>query len=134
MIGSFANWCRVIGGILEYAGVHGFLDNLQALHDTADEATSEWEVFLRSLLEVYHDEAFTVAELMKLMRGEANLIASLPSEIRDAMSKNEGHKVAGWAFRRRAETRYGTDGIHVIRVGEQKDIARWKVVVPKSSS
>jgi hypothetical protein len=36
-IGGYESWCRTIGGILEHAGVPGFLDNLEGLYNGADE-------------------------------------------------------------------------------------------------
>ncbi len=44
-LGTFSGWVKIVGGILEYAGVHGFLSNLERLYDDADEDGSQWEAF-----------------------------------------------------------------------------------------
>jgi putative DNA primase/helicase len=45
-IGSFEGWSQVIGGILEVAGVPGFLDNLREMYETADAEGAIWRVFI----------------------------------------------------------------------------------------
>jgi len=46
-LGSFESWVFTIGGILEFACLPGFLDNLDAFHCTADEETVRWESFAK---------------------------------------------------------------------------------------
>jgi len=41
-LGSFESWSDVMGGVLATAGVLGFLGNLDALHDLADEEGALW--------------------------------------------------------------------------------------------
>lgn len=36
IIGSFEEWCRIVGGILEFAGISGFLGNLDELYKESD--------------------------------------------------------------------------------------------------
>ena len=49
------------GGILSFAGLPGFLDNLDQMHDEADDESPEWEAFLSAWLTVYGSECITVA-------------------------------------------------------------------------
>ena len=62
-LGSFEAWARTVGGILVFAGVKGFLQNLDALYEQNDEETSEWEAFLLAWSEVFGEATVTVAEL-----------------------------------------------------------------------
>ncbi len=62
-LGSFEVWARTVGGILAFAGVGGFLQNLDALYEQNDEETGEWEAFLLAWSEVFGEETITVADL-----------------------------------------------------------------------
>lgn len=42
-LGSFEEWTRIIGGILQYAGIPGFLRNLGQCREQKDDASNEWE-------------------------------------------------------------------------------------------
>ena len=45
-IGSFEGWAEVMGGILEVAGVPGFLGNLKEMYEAADAEGSIWRGFV----------------------------------------------------------------------------------------
>jgi hypothetical protein len=49
--GGFEKWANTVGGILEYAGVKGFLGNLIKMFDRTDEESQQWEVFLSEWLD-----------------------------------------------------------------------------------
>jgi hypothetical protein len=44
-VGSFENWAEIIGGILQYAGITGFLENTNRLYSQADAESAQWEGF-----------------------------------------------------------------------------------------
>jgi hypothetical protein len=57
MLNSFENWCRVIGGICQAAGLGGFLDNRDELKDRAsDSSGSENDLFLEAWWETFMDK------------------------------------------------------------------------------
>ena len=62
-LGSFEAWARTLGGILAFAGVKGFLQNLDALYEQNDEETSEWEAFLVAWSEAFGERTVTVAQM-----------------------------------------------------------------------
>jgi hypothetical protein len=81
LLGSFEEWTRTVGGILQHAGAEGFLDNLETLYEQADEETAEWAGFLGSLYTYFHienvrgnreDPTFTSKELGRLLRDSYN--------------------------------------------------------------
>jgi hypothetical protein len=81
LLGSFEEWTRTVGGILQYAGVDGFLDNLESLYEQTDEETAEWAGFLQSLYTYFHvenvqgnreDPTFTSKELGRLIQDSYN--------------------------------------------------------------
>ena len=61
-IGSFETWTRVIGGILEYAGVQSFLGNAKELYAT-DDSLNEWEGFVEAWFDLYGDNEVTIATI-----------------------------------------------------------------------
>ncbi len=72
LLGSYEGWTRVMGGILEAAGVAGFLENRRALFD---EAGSEFDA-IREFVQVWHERhGQAVTESTDLFR-----IASYPDD------------------------------------------------------
>lgn len=47
-LGSFESWAEVIGGILEHAGVSGFLEDTEKLYEAADREGNEWRAFINT--------------------------------------------------------------------------------------
>jgi hypothetical protein len=41
-LGSFESWAAIIGGVLDVAGVRGFLENQHAAYDEADAEAQVW--------------------------------------------------------------------------------------------
>ncbi|MDR1515314.1 MAG: hypothetical protein LBS45_06435 [Synergistaceae bacterium] len=69
-IGSFESWCEVTGGILEYAGLNGFLGNLgEMYHDTADgeDDAMQWSAWMGAIHAHFGGNAFTVKQLAEVM-------------------------------------------------------------------
>jgi hypothetical protein len=101
-VGSFEDWSVMIGGILQHAGIEGFLDNSNELYEQADIESIRWETFLKMLDDLFYSEPFTVAQVWKRMndktwnestrqsqltdRAEA-LRAALPDFIAQAMDR-----------------------------------------------
>ena len=46
VLGSFESWSKVVGGILQWLGVPGFLSNAEELYELADTEGSEWREFV----------------------------------------------------------------------------------------
>lgn len=45
-IGSYENWAQVIGGVLETAGIPGFLGNLEEMMEASDSEGAAWSAFI----------------------------------------------------------------------------------------
>ncbi len=71
-LGSFESWSATIGGILEHAGIVGFLENASELRDEADAEAGQWERFLQVLQEVFCGEPFSLADLKRRMDERAD--------------------------------------------------------------
>jgi len=71
-LGSFESWAAVMGGILEVAGVRGFLCSLDEFYQAADEQGEVWRGFARLWWERFQGREVRVAELQTLC-GEGEL-------------------------------------------------------------
>lgn len=65
-LGSFEAWSRVVGGILEAAGIPGFLANLADAYEAADTEGSAWRAFFSAWWETHGDNAVKAAEVLPL--------------------------------------------------------------------
>lgn len=83
--GSFEQWAEVIGGILQSAGIGGFLENLNGAYERMDEDLSEWRAFFRAWHETLGDRPVVTAQLWTLAR-ERTLLPSVLEEIPSEMS------------------------------------------------
>lgn len=113
-MGSFDEWARVIGGILAYAGVTGFLENSTELEDEADTEAQEAETFARAILDHYgrddddksHGKAFTAAQLARDITAwdaensdrATKLRDALPSRVADAKPGELGKRLGDYFY------------------------------------
>ena len=67
-LGSFEKWSEVMGGVLEVAGIPGFLGNLNELYEAADSDGQMWREFTGAWWEAYREEPKKVSELTQVLR------------------------------------------------------------------
>lgn len=65
-LGSFEQWSGVVGGILDVAGITGFLGSLEELYELADSEGQRWREFTAAWWEAFKDETKNVGELNEL--------------------------------------------------------------------
>jgi hypothetical protein len=146
-VGSFEDWTTIVGGILQYAGVEGFLANSSQLYKQADAESIQWEAFLKTLDGVFYSEPFTVAQVWERMNDKTynadtrqtaltqraeELRAALPDFIAQAMDREGFFKQRlGFAFGERVGRRYGDAQFRIERDADNLHgkVARWKVVM-----
>jgi hypothetical protein len=128
-LGSFEAWTEIVGGMVAYAGIPGFLGNLSALYDKADEGNAEWEEFLLAWWETFAEEPVTVAQLTKRVETADELREALPPDLAEALDKSKGSfsRRLGNALSKRSGTRYGEDALRVVKAGELRRAVRWKL-------
>ena len=63
-LGSYESWARVVGGVLEAAGIDGFLENRDEYLDTFDEETEQWRLFVSRWWEKHGEEVIRVTDLL----------------------------------------------------------------------
>jgi hypothetical protein len=136
-MGNFTTWAKILGGILAHARIPGFLQNLNALYDTVDEATMQWTLFLRAWHHTYGTRALLLSEVIADLRSgqEAyrELREGLPEDFLDDLSvrSEKGpsrlQRRLGNAFKKYAD-RYFQDDLHVVKAGEAHHAAKWRVL------
>lgn len=133
-LGSFESWCDIVGGILQFAGVAGFLGNQKEMYELSNIEEKEWEGFLLAWQERYQDNLVLVKELVNEINKEGSAIRdSLPSKIADALTKKGGSlaRTVGLALPKQEGTRFGDSGLYLVRVPEadpQTKANGWKVL------
>ena len=66
MLGSFEAWAGIMGGIIEAAGVPGFLANLDEMYEAADAEGAVWRAFVAAWWERHGTAEVGTAELHEL--------------------------------------------------------------------
>jgi hypothetical protein len=128
-VGGFDEWARTVGGVLGFAGVTGFLKNLDGLYDTADESSLQWEAFLELLASTFEDEPFTVNKLVGCPQTDPQVIETLPDDVTsDGDGEVNLQRRLGKAFSKREGRRYGDSNIHLERSGMKSRAVKWCVV------
>lgn len=144
-VGSFERWTEVVSGILEHAGVEGFLANSEKLFEQSDIERSDWETFLEVVEDTFHGTAFTIAEFWERLNEKTyeelvrqSVLTDRAEELRNALPidltrwmDREGQfkQRLGVAFNTRRGRRFGKRQIRVERASGDPHgkVARWKV-------
>ncbi len=142
-LGSFEKWTKTVGGILQYAGIGGFLSNSAAMYDAADDESREWEQFLLALFEVFGASPFSVSEIVDRLDSRkwasslepppdaARIKAALPSALSEAIGRDGQFSARiGRAFSIRADRRFGKSEVHLKRGNFLTGRLQWEIVVP----
>jgi hypothetical protein len=146
-LGSFEDWSVIVGGILQRAGIDGFLANSDQLYEQADIDSVQWEAFLKTLDATFYSEPFTVSQVWERMnertwnestkrsdpsdRAEA-LRAELPDHVAQAMDREGLFKQRlGFTLGERLGRRYGDSQVRIERDTPDRHakVARWKVML-----
>lgn len=127
-LGSFDSWARTIAGILDHAGIIGFLQNLDRLYEESDPSQLQWEAFLLAIQESFESQTFTIKELIETMVTDARLNQALPDELVDEDRKGRLQRRLGRAFSERVGRRYGAAGLHLRKSGTNRNkVVLWRV-------
>ena len=133
--GSFNHWAAAIGGILNRAGVHGFLENLDQVQKEGDEESTQWDEFLRALVLSFGGCEFTAADVTgEALSATSRIALALPDEIGHPREQREGGHLSlarkvGRALARKCGTRFGDLDLRIERGEPEKHtkVQRWRV-------
>jgi len=139
-LGSFESWCYVIGGILEAAGVEGFLGNIETMFEDSDLEAAQWEAFLLALDGIFMGHPFKVTDVVgKLSSRHAQPVTDaanvlrpvLPDFLAEAADRTDGffQRRLGNSFSTRVGRRFGGSQVHLVRAEEDRNskVARWMI-------
>jgi len=105
--GSFEAWSRVIGGILEFVGVKGFMENRHEFYERSDSDLKMWHDFVNAWWEKFGDRAVQAKQLNDLCE-EQELMLPLR---RDGSERSQLTRL-GSALRRARDSVKGDFRVH----------------------
>jgi hypothetical protein len=122
--GSFEVWEKITGGIVETAGLTGFLDNLKVWRSESDFDTQYWTGHLKWLRDAFGDRPFQTAKVKEKAQTDPQGYAA-PPKLDDPSEKGYG-KALGEAYSRLRGRRY--DGLWIERQGSAHGhVSQWRV-------
>ncbi len=114
--GSFESWARTIGGILEAAGIPGFLENTDTLRAQSDSEQDDWRGLVEAWWDKNADERVGARDLLSL--AEAHL-ADLGEEGRS--------RSTAWGSRLRSKVDNVVNGKRIVDAGKSHGAAQYRL-------
>ena len=129
VMGGFESWVEIIGGILSFAGIEGFLENLEQFHDEADLEGPEWESFLEAWAKTVGQDAKTCQEVTAILRDNHDFAATLPDNLEHVLKDPEKsfERSLGRALARKEKRPYGQYNLALQRVTTARKVTLWTV-------
>ena len=119
-LGSFEDWAAVIGGILDAAGISGFLDNANDLYEAADIEGQEWREFLPVWWEEWGKTPVAAGTLLQLARDRNMLLGVLGTHSERSQATRLGKGL-------RANRNRKFDGLRISGVRGRTNQYLWKL-------
>ncbi len=79
-LGGYERWSRVLAGILEHAGIPGFLANANELYEAADHEGALWRTLVAAWWDRHRNEEVTSKELFEIAEGIDGLVSTRGNE------------------------------------------------------
>lgn len=98
-LGSFEEWATTIGSVLAFAGIDGFLGNLEQTQVVQDEDTQQWTAFFEAWWDRFGDAEVTADDVARIIlprkdqsdgAGTDPLLESLPEPLLINRDRGEG--------------------------------------------
>jgi hypothetical protein len=128
VMGSFEAWVDILGNILGFAKLEGFLVNLNDMYDSADEETPQWEGFLSTWWNELSSKYYTVAELTGQFKSNKTLADSIPTDMADSVEDKGFTRKLGRALSKRSGIRY-TNNLMIEKGRVEHSAILWAVKV-----
>jgi hypothetical protein len=141
VMGGFGDWRNTIGGILEVAGITGFLANIEAMYEMSDTDGPQWDAFIEKIYQIWKGRPVTVADIQLHMHHEGDalnvaygsdrLVDALPDALSDAwLGKKNFARVLGRALSR-MNGRVFTNELGLVKGKQDHSVATWQVLHKK---
>jgi hypothetical protein len=119
-LGMFESWSEVMGGILQTAGIKGFLANLEEFYENSDAEGTMWRGFVRAWWDKFNGDEVGVSELFDLNNGLEEAL-DLGKGNEKSQKTRLGQELVKMRDRQFEECR-------IVLVGERQRAKRWKLV------
>lgn len=131
IIDSFGDWCRIVGSILAWAGIKGFLGNLGTVYESLDVESEQWESLLSAITASQGDRPFPASWLADKIEVGGTLCQVAPEALIESLRgapSGIGVRVST-LLRQQADRRYGKRGLRLTRAGKDahNKVALWQV-------
>lgn len=130
-LGSFENWSYTVGGILQHAGVNGFLENLHQVLEDADPELREAEAWFKFLADHFGGRPFSTSEVYNYLREASGqnrkALDFVPNDLQEVV-KHDGkfQMKLGWMFRKHTARPLGPDGLRILKTGARRGANLWR--------
>ncbi|HUU96944.1 MAG TPA: hypothetical protein VM487_14490, partial [Phycisphaerae bacterium] len=128
-LGSFESWQSVVGGILSFCGIEGFLGNRDQLYSKVDADAAEWEAFLYAWADTIKGEPVATSVLVAHIKrpGDDNVLRdTLPTRFTDELESKSFAVKLGRALAKLRGRYFGNDGLHLETVEDRHTkMNRW---------
>ena len=124
-IGSFENWAQIISGVLDVAGVNGFLGNLDEMMEASDSEGAVWRSFVETWWGRFGTAEVTTASLYELA-----FLVEPPLPINAPDEQGRRVKLGKALSKLRDRTfRLATHAVQVKALGVRQQAQRWGLVL-----
>ena len=122
-IGSYENWAQVIGGLLETAGITGFLGNLEEMMEASDSEGAGWSAFIAAWWGRFGTASVTAAELFDIA------LCCDPAPPMSSGNDRAQRTAFGMAISKMRDRifRLGKVHVRITKAGVEHNTARWKL-------
>lgn len=131
ILGSYEEWSRVIGGIMENAGIKGFLDNAEECRKEASEDDNEWEIFFNAINDIWEDNLFTTQDIDAQICFDnvfANALPEFLTDIRNNPKVSFARKL-GNIFSKISGKCFGKNNIQIVKTAcKNHNKTHWQVI------
>jgi hypothetical protein len=121
-LGSFEDWSTTMSGLLEAAGVPGFLDNAEDFYEASDAEGTAWRTLVAAWHEKHGENKVTSAELSKLVMDDG---ASIALDLGKGSERSQ-RTTFGMLLGRQRDRQYGE--FRIIDAGKKKGAAMFRLV------
>jgi hypothetical protein len=137
-VGMYEDWRDRIGGILEFAGFTGFLDNLEKMYEEMDVDTGEWIGFTDVWYKIWNTRPTTTSELVSHIDRETNsghhefsedekMYDTLPEQILNAKAKGKDFSRSIGNALAKVNGRVFPNGLKIVKCGVSHQATQWRI-------
>ena len=125
----FEEWAAVMGGVLEVAGVPGFLANLDEFYEASDAEGDVWRALIGRWRERFGGQATTAGKLIELVNSSTTDMEPLDLRLGDGNDRSQRTRF-GYLIRQKRDQVIA--GYRVEAAGTLQGAALWRLVAATS--